>query len=346
MNLPAQKPVEFQLVIDALLNQEEPFPAKFLHRFSDIDTKDLEQLKAIWLQIPTARRIALMEDLEYTLESDILMSFNDLAEFVLFDPEALVRGHALHMLAEEQPVRLVQRFLILLNVDPEPYVRAQAAATLAQYVLRGELEEIPSEIHHEVEDHLLLAAGPNEEELVRQKAIEALGFSSRPEVKPLIQAAYETDDSEWLQSALYAMGASADSAWQPEVMQMIDHPDPDVQEEAIRAAGNLELSAARPVLIEMLAEEIEDSRIRQAVIWSLSQIGGKGVQEILTELMDQTEDEEEADFIEEAMGNLVINEDFDRVGMFDFAEQGREEDYDYLADVDLSDEEDSDTSGS
>ena len=61
-SLPVVIPI--QEVIDALLDTETPFQPRYLYRLSDLESNDLAELKAIWGQIPTWRRKALLEDLE------------------------------------------------------------------------------------------------------------------------------------------------------------------------------------------------------------------------------------------------------------------------------------------
>jgi HEAT repeat protein len=70
----------------------------------------------------------------------------------------------------------------------------------------------------------------------------------------------------------------------------------------------LELSSARAALLDLLDDE-EDLGLRRALIWALSKIGGEGVRNKLDELLEIEEDDEEADFIEEAMENLSFTED-------------------------------------
>jgi hypothetical protein len=54
-----------------------------------------------------------------------------------------------------------------------------------------------------------------------------------------------------------------------------------------------------------------------ATIWSLSQIGGEEVRSVLEHLQEETEDEDEADYIELAIDNLALVQDIPGFGMFD-----------------------------
>ncbi len=339
MTSSAKRIVPFDEILAALLDDSRPFPPAFLHRFSDLTPTDLIKLKTIWPQISTQRRIALMEDLEDLAEVDTLVSFDDLSIFALDDEEPRVRSAALRALWEADNEKLVPKFITMMEEDPDEMVRATAASTLGKYVYLGELEEISSKTLKRVEDHLLSIAQSSELPIIRRRAIEALGYSSRPEVKPLILAAYNNADPEWLCTALFAMGRSASEEYIPAVIEQLDHPDPEVQFEAVRAAGQLNAGDAREILLEMLQSGIEDDELRMAVIWSLSEIGGEHVRDVLENLLDQTEDDEEADFLQEALDNLFLTEGLASFEMFDF--QAQDED-DLNSIINLEEEEEDD----
>lgn len=337
MSTTPKRIVPFDDILAALLDDSRPFPPAFLHRFSDLTPTDLIKLKTIWPQISTQRRISLMEDLEELAEVDTLVSFDDLSVFALDDEEPRVRSAALRALWEADNEKLVPKFISMMEEDPDEMVRATAASTLGKYVYLGELEEISSKTLRRVEDHLLSVAQSSELPLIRRRAIEALGYSSRPEVKPLILSAYNNADPEWLCTALFAMGRSASEEYIPAVIEQLDHPDPEVQFEAVRAAGQLSAGDARETLLEMLQGGIEDDELRMAVIWSLSEIGGEQVREVLENLLDQTEDDEEADFLQEALDNLFLTEGLASFEMFDFEAQDED---DLNSIINLEDDED------
>lgn len=317
MTGPSKKIVPFQQVLDALLNMNEPFPAQFLHRFSDISPADLQALEQIWSKVETRRRGALMEDLESVHEADTLLSYDDVAIFALKDPDPRVRIHAIRLLWESEKSRLAPMFGNMLETDENEQVRAAAASALGKFIYLGELEKIDSHLLHQVEERLLKAARSNQDDLIRRRAIESLGYSSRSEAKDLINEAYEKEDPDWLASALFAMGRSADTTWNADVLDMFDHPEIIVQIEAVRAAGSLALVAAREPLIEMLEEGIEDDELRQAAVWSLSEIGGDDVQDTLEALLEETEDDEEIEMIEDALENLEFTNSADQLGFMD-----------------------------
>jgi hypothetical protein len=154
------------------------------------------------------------------------------------------------------------------------------------------------------------------------------GFSSRKEIPSLIETAYLSGDDEWLVTALFTMGRSANSRWSPQVLEMLDHISPTIRAEAATAAGELEISDAVPQLLELLDDS--DPEVRSSAIWSLSQIGGEGVRDVLILLLEATEDEDEVDLIEASLDNLSFTEDLNIFTMMDLDELDGEPEDDEL----------------
>jgi HEAT repeat protein len=147
--------------------------------------------------------------------------------------------------------------------------------------------------------------------------LESLGYSSRPEVITLIESAFHREDPNWQASALYAMGRSADDRWTEDVLHSLVNDDDRIRRAAVQAAGELAIGLARPILLKMLAEE-EDADVTSAVIWSLSQIGGEDVRTYLENLLDQTDDDDQIEFLEDALDNLAFTEDLARFDLLAF----------------------------
>jgi HEAT repeat protein len=206
-------------------------------------------------------------------------------------------------------------YLEMVEIDNDPKVRAAAAAALGKFVYLGEVDEIPDDLDREVEECLLRVTQGQDEDLVRRRALESLGFSNRKEVPQLIQAAFDSGQRDWISSSLYAMGRSANEVWREHVLSMINSTFPSVRMEAARAAGELELSEATSELLELLDDDNVD--VRSAAIWSLSQIGGAGVRTILEEMQEQTDDDEEAEFLITALDNLDFTEEMAVFTLFD-----------------------------
>jgi len=211
----------------------------------------------------------------------------------------------------------------MMEKDNNDNVRAAAAGALGKYVYLGELEEIPARMLKAIEEALISCINGDDLPIVRRAALESLGYSGRDEVNTIIQSAYTSDDKEWVASALFAMGRSANKIWRPKVLSMLEHKRPLIRCEAARAAGELEIGEALPFLIEMVDDPDENTRI--ASIWSLSQIGGEGVRDLLEELSNEAEDDEEIEFLVDALANLEFNLGMQFFPLIDIMEE--EEDY-------------------
>ncbi len=314
----------FQAVLDELLDSNrQMISAASLYEFSDLDPASLQALLEAWPRIAPERKRLLLERLQDLSDEDTLVSFDELARALLNDADAQIRTRAMHLLDEYDDVKLVPAFLDILAHDEDVAARAQAAASLGKYVELGELEEISPAVLHQVEEALLEKVNSDDQIDVRCHALEALGYSSRPEVARLIESAFRLQNPDWQASALLAMGRSADERWEEAVLQALGDDRPGIQLAAVQAAGELRLSAARSLLFDIL-EEVEDSEILAATLWSLSQIGGEEVLVLLESLLDEAQDQELIEFLEDALDNLAFTEDLNRFDLMRYDSEDEE----------------------
>lgn len=317
--MPSTRNITFQQVISAILDEDKPLHPRYLYRLSDISENDLALLEDAWPRVSARRRQAIMEDVEELNESNTILSFEAVARLGLRDSEPGVRELAVRTLWEYESLDLLPVFQNSMENDPSPEVRAVAASGLGKFIYLGEIEELPDKEWHDLEERLLRVVRGNDTAHVRRHALEALGFSARKEVPALIETAYYSGNNDWLASALFAMGRSANHEWDQRVLEMMDHESPEICFEAARASGELEIKEAVPILLQLL--ELDDDDIRSAAIWSLSQIGGAGVQEALEDLLEESEDEEEIGLIESALENLAFTEDLQLFTLMDIDEE-------------------------
>ena len=118
-------------------------------------------------------------------------------------------------------------------------MRAAAANALGQFVYLGELDKIPAELHHKIEDQLLAISTTSKETLIRRRALESLGYSGHEGVIPLIEAAYREKDPDWTVSALFAMGRSCDNRWKKQVLSQLRSSNEDIRSEAIHTGWRI-----------------------------------------------------------------------------------------------------------
>jgi len=306
----------FQKTIDELLDGQKTLSRTALQDFSDIDSATLNALLEAWPRIALDRKQLLLDELQTLSDNNTLVSFDDLARALLYDPEAAVRVGAIRLLEECNDTKLIPSYLKILSGDPDASARAEAASALGKFVQLGELEEIPKKTQRQIENALLEKANGEDEASVRRQALEAVGYSSRPEVVTLIESAFHREDPDWQASALFAMGRSSDEHWEEYVIPELLDENPRVQLAAIEAAGELELSAAREILLKMLEEDENDELVANAAIWSLSQIGGEDARIYIESLIDETDDDDQVEFLEEALDNLAFTEDLAQFDLF------------------------------
>jgi HEAT repeat protein len=317
---------DFDAVLAHLRDEARPFPASDLYLFSDLSRADLSALEAAWPEVSVARRRSVMQDLGEIGEANYEVRFDSVFELGLDDEDEDVRTTAIQNLWESESPKLMAPFIDLLQNDPSAQVRAAAASALGRFVYLGEIEEIRAAQLHRVEAALLAVIQGADELEVRRRALEAMAFSSREDVPPLIEQAYHSDEPLMKVSAVFAMGRSADDRWETLVLKELESARPEVRFEAVRASGELELPGAVDALKTLLYDA--DTQVREAAIWGLGQIGGNEARTALMDVLDETEDEGERDYIQEALDNLAFHDDMLELSMLDFEDDDFADDED------------------
>ena len=309
----------FEDAVAQLRDEHSDLSKEMLAFFSDMTPAQLETLQADWDSISVDRQHDFMGGLKRELDLDTLLSFDLLARTLLKDKDPFVRSGAIRLLSEYERGDIIPDFVAIAQDDPAIEPRAEALTALGAFILLGELDEISTEDLRSVEDVLIEIVNSSEKTELRQRAIESLGYSSRPEAIKLVGEAWERDIPMWKASALFAMGRSFDSRWRDQVLRGLLHDNEIVRLAATKAAGELELGDARPVLLKMIEDEYDEDVFR-VLIWSLSQIGGEDVREYMLSLLDQYDDDEEEAiaYMEEALANLDFTEDMQDFDFLNF----------------------------
>jgi HEAT repeat protein len=318
-----EEKIDFNEVIDALLDSSNTFPAKFLSRLSDLEDMELEQLTETWPKCTLLRRERLLEDLEQLADSSYIVNFDQVFKLGLEDENPQVRLIAIRGLWENDDLSTAITLMKILNTDPDPDVCAQAVNGLGKFVFLGELEELDKGLAKQITQILIDVCNSEEPEIIRRRAIEALGFSSHPQAAALIETAYNKKKENWLVSALIAMGRSANNQWVPQIIENLSHEDGEIRLEAAQSAGLLGAQETTSHLLQMIDDPEED--VKLAAIWALSEIGGMDARAALEGLLKNSRDENEIEFLEEALENLDFNEVNLGFEIFDLSEENLEE---------------------
>lgn len=336
MEEPIYSPLDelpFDEVLTALLDEDSILDPLYLYRLSDISQENLSDLARIWGEILVERRRALIEDMEQLIGDNSLLSFEGIFRLALKDEDDQVRFFTTRAIEIFDTDDLIPYFLTVLDQDESVDVRAVTTSILGKYIYRGELDKISSKLKKKIENKLLTILDSEEPEEIRRRSLEAISYSSRDEVKEYILQAYASDLEEWVASAIFAMGRSSDPDYGDMICDRLDHTSPHVRLEAVRACGELTLEEALPIILDLL-DDLPD--IREAAIFTLSQIGGEDAGSALQGLLNDKVSDDEADLIQGALERLDLLEDGVNMAIFDSPfEDGEElilDDYDYQQD--------------
>lgn len=304
------KPPSDRTLGDLLRDPDARISDSALRRFSDIDPAELKAILPAWQAMDADRRRETLSRIAALYEAETRLAFEDLARALLTDPDPLVRLNAVRLLSESEAANDAASLIAILDQDPDLEPRIQAAKALGFVVELGEMEEMDSRMLERAVQSLLKAVEGDAPPALRRAALESLGYSSRPEAGELTSRYLAHHDPQWVESALIAAARSGENQWDDQVLEMLTSPDDNVRLAAAQAAGVLSIAEARPLLLKLLEDE-PDPDAYMAAIWSLSQIGGEDVEVTLESLLDQTEDDDLAGFIEEALENLTFTEDME-----------------------------------
>ncbi len=192
-------------VINNLLDNSKPFSSQFLLFFSDISLDNLEKIKSIWPEVDRERKYNLLKDLESLMEDNTLASCDDFGYFALQDDDPRIRSRAIPLFWECTNIKLIPIFINLLQNDSDSEVNASAASALGKFVLLGELEEIPEKSANMVQDLLIDEYLKADDDSIKQRILESLGYSSNKKVDHFITSALKINDKKWHLSALLAI---------------------------------------------------------------------------------------------------------------------------------------------
>jgi len=302
----------FQNVLDYLLDVKRDIPQSHLKLYSDLDPKSLELFLDIWPSVKASRKLLLLDNLLANLETDNVVSYEEIGHALLDDADGEVRARAIRLLAESDDPKLGSKLIEIFLNDADLAPRMEATTLLGEFILLGELEKLKQQLQYKIEDALISVIRSDDNPTLRKRALESLSYSSRPEIAALIESAFERADPAWVASALRAMGRSHDDRWNDDVIGRLLDEDPRIRFAAVEAAGELGIEDAGPILLQMLEDEEEDDDVATAAIWSLSQIGGDDARIYILNLIENTEDEDLIELLEDALENLDFNEELNK----------------------------------
>ena len=282
--------------------------------FGSLSREEREQFAETWAEIDPVRRLNLLAELTDLAEDNVELNFDEVFKLGVDDETPEVRAAALQGLFEYEEADLVPRLTEMLREDPDVEVRLQAAVALGRYALAAEFDRLADQdaaaviaaLTESVEDL-------DEDELVRARAIEALGAVSGEETQNLIESVYDEGDSVGLKvGAVDAMGRSCDEVWLPIIMREMESSSPQMRHAAAFAAGSIGDDVAVAPLAN-LAMGDDDPEVQRAAIAALGEIGGNRAKVALKNLLYEGDDDLREE-IQEAISNAEFGDDPLRFG--------------------------------
>lgn len=293
--------------LDELGSLDIPVKSSKLVNLSNLLPGELELVKKVWPGIDEGRCRDIVLRLVELAEDNVELNFDEIFRFCLDDPSWKVREEAISGLWECEDPSLVKPLVRLLEDDEAVKVRVAAASTLGKFMMLAALGKLSSSRSLRAQETLLAVVRNEEEPIeVRRRALESIAPLGIPEVRELIQKAYESKDVKFKASALYAMGKSAESSWLSNLVKELSSDIPELRYEAVRACGGLEDEAAIPHIIPILQDP--DLEIRLSAIYALGCIGGSGARQGLNQCLESS-DEQIRDAAREALEHLELWQD-------------------------------------
>jgi len=279
-----------------------------LVNFSELDDIELSRFGEAWTEMDGSRRYLIITDLTELAGDNVDLNFDAIYKIALRDEEPELRSAALKGLNEYEGRDLIPVLVDVLRNDPDADVRREAAVTLGRYALAAELGQLPPDDLAMIREALFESAEDLEEdEIVRGRAIEALGAISGEETENLIESIYE-EDNMWLKiGAVDAMGRSCNPMWIPLILREMENVVPEMRHAAAFAAGEIGEDDAVEALKRMAVMD-PDREVQLAAVHSLGEIGGAQAKVALKAVLFEGEESlEEA--VQEAISEIEFNED-------------------------------------
>ena len=89
-----------QTTLDHLVNSDTDIPKNHLQYYSDLDPKSLQLFMDAWLRVKPTRKLLLLDELLIHLDTDTIVSYEEIGRALLDDSDGEVRSSAIRLLAE------------------------------------------------------------------------------------------------------------------------------------------------------------------------------------------------------------------------------------------------------
>lgn len=275
--------------IEELVEGNEPLDHSSHLLLSGLPADDVEQLSAAWAAVPVPRKLDLLGILADLAEDNVELDFSDVFRMCINDGDAAVRESAVRGLWESEDRTLIRPLIRLLARDPAPEVRAAGALALRRFAENAQEGKLIDRDGQRVRRALMNAiARHGEQTQVTRRAIEAASYFEGSDIDEVIEIALGDDNPLMRQSAIFAMGNSVHLEWLPRLIDALRADEPAIRYEAAGAMGRLGGISLVPHLVPLLKDE--DTLVQQAAATALGQLGGQLARQELVKCLE-TDDE-------------------------------------------------------
>jgi HEAT repeat protein len=250
------------------------------------DPEELDAFRDAWFGLGDEVRYRMATALAKAAEDDPSLDYTPLFSVLLEDEAPEVRAIGVANSVDAMDEAAAIRVLDLLRNDSAAEVRAEAAAALGLFVGTMEGDEISDSVRRDIDDGLLETINtPEEDVIVRQRAIEAFAYSDDPYVDGVLEDAYDSDDDELRASAVFGMGRRGEESWLPTIHRELRNEVEAIRMAAIYATAEIASPTSIPYLLQVIGEDPQLD-VRVAAIYALADFETPEAGRILEDLLE------------------------------------------------------------
>ncbi|MHB0877321.1 MAG: HEAT repeat domain-containing protein [Anaerolineae bacterium] len=278
---------------------------------------ELETFRSVWSSLDEDNRYLLASAMAKAVEDDPSLNFVEMFAIMLDDEVPAVRVIAIGNAIESLDATTAARVLDLLRNDGAAEVRAEAATALGLFIGSWEGGDVDDSLRRAIDDALLETINmPEEDIVVRQRALEAFAYSEDPYVDEVLEEAYDSDDEEMRASAVFGMGRRGEEGWLPIIHRELRNEVEAIRLAAICASSEIGSATSIPYLLQVIGEDPAQD-LRVAAVYALADFEVPEAARILEDLLD-SEDLTLVNAADEAMEMRGSNFGEDQLLMFDY----------------------------
>ena len=299
--------------IKEILWDEEYIEDPDLLMLSGIGLREFEEVKSIWDLMNDESLVSILSRLKVLADTNISFDFSTVFKSMLLHESEQIKLKAIDGLWENEDRSLIAVFTSFISKDESQSIRLASADCLEKFLERSRVVPYPKRHLNLLKSTLLkiLSEEIDSPQLLRQRALEMIGYFDGEEINTLIKDAFFSDNIRVKSSSIRAMGISSNPIWLSLILSDLDDVYPSITVSSIEAVGMLGDGDYANWLMKYLSDEDVDIQI--ASVKSLGIIGNEVARGAILQFVDelQESDEELDDDLLAAINVAIQAMDFD-----------------------------------